>query len=181
MLARLALILSLAASPSFSHEFELLLVAPDSATEATLEQMRAAFLIASHERDAHPDETSEGHLGGMDVQLTLARMNGAEPTADLAFVVAPMAEPGNTVIVELAAPGAAVVVDSGHLKAMQQGLDQGDATTLPFSDRFQAETGQPPGAEALAVYLSVRLVDLAVRPLGSVNDRDALRRGLPDQ
>ena len=181
MLARLALILSLAASPAFAHEFELLLVAPDSATEATLEQMRMAFLIASHERDAHPDETSEGHLGGMDVQLTLARMNDAEPPADLAFVVAPTTEPGNSVIAALATSSAAVVVHSGHLEAMQQGLDQGDATTPPFSDRFQAETGHPPGTEAFAAYLSARLVDLVVRPLGSVSDRDALRRGLPVQ
>lgn len=66
----LALILSLTAAPAMAHEFELLLLAPPDAPEAVLEQMRAAFLIASHERDNHPDETSEGHLGGMDVQLT---------------------------------------------------------------------------------------------------------------
>jgi hypothetical protein len=69
----LALILSPTAAPALAHEFELLLVAPPEATEAVLGQMRAAFLIASHERDSHPDETSEGHLGGMDVQLTLSR------------------------------------------------------------------------------------------------------------
>jgi hypothetical protein len=175
----LALILSLAASPALAHEFELLLLAPPNASEATLDQMRTAFLIASHERDSHPDETSEGHLGGMDVQLTLARLGEAAATEDLAFVVAPLAAPDDEAVVSLAAPGGAVVVDSAHLSALPPALDHGNATLPPFADRFRAETGQDPGPEALAAYLGARLVDLVVRPLDSVDDREALRTALP--
>jgi hypothetical protein len=175
----LALILSLTATPALAHEFELLLLAPPDATEATLDQMRAAFLIASHERDSHPDETSEGHLGGMDVQLTLLRQDEATAARDLAFVVAPLSPPGNASVAELAAPGGAVVVDSAHIAAVPQGLDQGDETLPPFADRFRTETGEAPGPEALATYLGARVVDMAVRPLDSVDDREALRRGLP--
>lgn len=175
----LALILLLTAAPALAHEFELLLVAPPEATEATLGQMRAAFLIASHERDSHPDETSEGHLGGMDVQLTLSRLGEATASEDIAFVVAPFAQPGDAAIAALAAPGGAVVVDSTHLAALPRGLDQGDETFPPFADRFRAETGQEPGPEALATYLGARVVDLAVRPLDSADDREALQSALP--
>ncbi len=175
----LALILSLTATPALAHEFELLLLAPPDATDAALNQMRAAFLIASHERDSHPDETSEGHLGGMDVQLTLARLGEAKSADDLAFVVAPLAASGDAAVAALAAPGGAVVVDSAHLAALPPGLERGDATLSPFAERFRAETGQDPMPEALAAYLGARLVDLAVRPLDSVDDRDALRRALP--
>jgi hypothetical protein len=174
-----ALILSLTAAPALAHEFELLLLAPPAATEATLDQMRAAFLIASHERDSHPDETSEGHLGGMDVQLTLSRLDEATAAQDLAFVVAPLSPPGDAAVAALAAPGGAVVVDSAHLAALPQGLNQGYETLPPFADRFRTETGEEPGPEALATYLGARVVDLAVRPLDSVDDRDAVRRALP--
>lgn len=175
----LALILSLTAAPAMAHEFELLLLAPPEATEATLEQMRAAFLIASHERDSHPDQTSEGHLGGMDVQLTLSRLDEATAAGNLAFVVAPLAPPGDAAVAALAAPAGAVVVDSAHLAALPPGMVQGDGTLPPFAERFRAEMGQEPGPEALATYLGARAVDLAVRPLDSVDDREALRRGLP--
>lgn len=175
----LAFILSLTAAPAMAHEFELLLLAPPDATEAALDQMQAAFLIASHERDNHPDETSEGHLGGMDVQLTLARMGEATAASDLAFVVAPFAATGDSAVAALAAAGDAVVVDGGHLAAAPRGLEPGDSSLPPFADRFRAETGQDPGPEAVAAYLGARIVDGAVRPLDSVDDRDALRRALP--
>ena len=174
----LVVILSLIAAPAMAHEFELLLLAPPDATDATLQQMTTAFLIASHERDSHPDETSEGHLGGMDVQLTLARLGEATGASDLAFVVAPFAAPSDPAVARLAAPGDAVVVDSGHLAAAPEGMEQANA--LPaFADRFRAETGHDPGREALATYLGARLVDLAVRPVDSVDDRPALRAALP--
>jgi hypothetical protein len=174
-----ALILALAASPAVAHEFELLLLAPPEATEATLNQMRTAFLIAAHERDSHPDETSEGHLGGMDVQLTLEPLGAAPAMEDLAFVVAPFASAGNPEVTALAAADDAVVIDRGHLAAMPPGLDRIDPALPPFADRFRAETGQAPGPEATATYQAALLVDLAVRPLDSVTDREALRRALP--
>ena len=175
----LALILSLTGAPALAHEFELLLLAPQETTDEALAQMQAAFLIASQERDSHPDETSEGHLGGMDVQLTLARIGEATAAEDTAFVVAPLAVPGDAAVAALAAQSGAVVVDSGHLAALPKGLDQGGSALPPFADRFRAETGKDPGPEAVAAYLGAQVVELAVRPLNSVDDRETLRRALP--
>lgn len=159
----LALILSLTTAPAMAHEFELLLLAPPDAAEAVLEQMRAAFLIASHERDNHPDETSEGHLGGMDVQLTLARIGEAEAAGDTAFVVAPLAAEGDAAVATLAAASGAKVVDSAALTGLTLDPGSADGSLPPFAQRFRTETGQDPGPEATATYLAARLVDEAVR------------------
>lgn len=175
----LALLLALTASPAMSHEFELLLLAPPEVNEKTRDQMRTAFLIAAHERDSHPDETSEGHLGGMDVQLTLAPAGAAVGAEDVAFVVAPFADAGDPAVAALAASTDAVVIGRGHLAAMPPDLDRIDPNLAPFADRFRAETGYAPGPEATATYRAALLVDRAVRPLDSVDDRDALRAALP--
>lgn len=50
-----------------AHEFTAVLIAPAEPDRRAA--MVAALLLASAERDGHPDETSEGHLGGIDVQL----------------------------------------------------------------------------------------------------------------
>ena len=166
------------AGPAFSHEFDLLLLAPTGTSQAEIEDMRVAFLIASHERDTHPDETSEGHLGGLDVQLTLATPDTTSANAALAFVVAPLSLPGDARIAALAAPGDAVIVDALALSPLSASLQVENADITVFADQFRAETGRAPGEAALGAYRAARVVDLAVRTLGSVDDRDALRRTL---
>lgn len=172
----LALILSAPlAPPALAHEFNLLLLAPATASPAEVDNMRTAFLIASHERDSHPDETSEGHLGGMDVQLTLARMGEAPVATDPDFVAAPLAGAGDAQVAALAAPGDAVIVDGATVARIAPG-ERPDLA--PFADRFLAQTGHAPDGAALGAYRAARIVDLAVRPLGAVDDRNGLRRAL---
>ena len=130
----LALILSSSfAGSAFAHEFNLLLLAPTGASQAAIDEMRVAFLIASHERDSHADETSEGHLGGMDVQLTLATPDTATADAALAFVAAPFAEAGDSQVAALAAPGNAVIVDSPALAVQPADLQEGNAGIAAFA------------------------------------------------
>ena len=165
-----------------AHEFELLLLAPDNAATAEIDDMRAAFLIASHERDDHPNETSEGHLGGLDVQLTLLPLDRAG-SADAAPVVvaAPFALATEPRVAALAAGGGAAILDRAMLAALPVAvLLAGNAAAGlgPFADRYRAETGRAPSNAAEAAYLSARVVDMAIRPLGSVDDRAALRRSM---
>lgn len=163
------------AAPAFAHEFDLLLLAPAEASPSDLDNMRAAFLIASHERDNHPDETSEGHLGGMDVQLTLARIDEVDAGAAPDFVLAPFAALDDPQVIAVAAASDAVIVD----QAVSARVAPEEPTDLaPFADRFLAETGRAADSAALAVYRAARVVDLVVRPLGSVDDRLSLRRAL---
>lgn len=171
-----SLILSAAfVSPGLAHEFDLLLLAPAAATQSDLDDMRAAFLIASAERDSHANETSEGHLGGLDVQLTLVSMDKLPADAAPDFVVAPFAEAGDAQVAAVAAPGDAVVVDARVLAAPAPAERDGLA---PFAERFLTETGRVAGQAALGTYRAARAVDLAVRAVDSVDDRAALRRAL---
>ena len=179
LLPALATVATLALSlPAWSHEFSLLLLAPTGASQAEIDEMRAAFLIAAHERDSHPDETSEGHLGGMDVQLTLATADSALADTTLAFVAAPFATADDARVAALAAPGDAVIVDADTLAVLPANAPEGNADAGPFANRFLAETGRAPGPAALGAYRAARVVDLAVRSLGSVDDRAELRRML---
>lgn len=172
----MAFILSAAlATPGLAHEFDLLLLAPAAASQTELEDMRAAFLIASAERDSHANETSEGHLGGIDVQLTLARIGEAAADVGPDVVAAPFAAADDAQVAAIAAPGDAVIVDAGILARIRP-EERGDLA--PFAARFQAQTGRAADAAALGAYHAARVVDLAVRQLDSVADRDGLRRAL---
>lgn len=165
-------------APAYAHEFELLLLAPADATAVDLDDMQAAFLIAAQERDSHPNQTSEGHLGGMDVQLTLSVPDKAVADASLAFVAAPFAGVNDAKVSALAAPGNAVIVTAQTLAVLPKEVLDGRDDLAAFADRFLAETGRTAGASAVGAYLAARAVDLAVRPFDSVDDRDKLRSAL---
>ncbi|MES2915828.1 MAG: hypothetical protein V4753_11980 [Pseudomonadota bacterium] len=163
------------ASPGLAHEFSLLLLAPAAASQTEMDDMQAAFLIASAERDSHANETSEGHLGGLDVQMTLARIGEVAAGEAADVVVAPFAPADDAQVAALAAPGDAVIVDAGVLA----GITPEERSDLaPFAERFQAATGRAADPAALGVYQAARVVDLAVRSVDSVADRAGLRQAL---
>lgn len=178
LLLSFALGVGLTVAPAYAHEFEVLLLAPADATVADLDDMQAAFLIAAQERDSHPNETSEGHLGGMDVQLTLSVLDKAVADASLAFVAAPFSGADDAQVSALAAPGNAVIVTARTLAVLPKDVLDGRDNVAAFADRFIAETGRTAGASAVGAYLAARAVDLAVRPFDSVDDRDKLRSAL---
>jgi len=59
-----------------AHRFNVALVAPSSGWNSTVgETIFKRFMVATTERDNHADEESDGHLGGLDVYVTLADQN----------------------------------------------------------------------------------------------------------
>ncbi len=182
--AAIGLGLAALGAPAAAHEFNLaLVVPPGSDAQTRRDDMRTAFLIASRERDGHAAETSEGHLGGMDVQLELI---GEDKLDDLAalrpdFVLAPLWSRDAPALAGLETALDAVLLTQAEIEARPapdmleadaaQGYDRFDA-------RFMAATGRAPDAAAVATYLAARWVDRAVRPLAAVTDRAALRRAL---
>lgn len=172
----LALALSaFVASPGLAHEFQLLLLAPAAASEGEMADMRRAFLIASAERDSHADETSEGHLGGVDVQLTLSRIGAAGPDVAPDVVAAPFAMAGDAQLAAMAAPSDAVILDAGVLARIAP-EERGDLA--PFAERYLAGAGRAASDAAVAAYQAARVVDLAVRAVDSIADREGMRRAL---
>lgn len=64
--------IGLAPYPVSAHSFKVALVATVSGPMAGPgKQARDGFMLATTERDGHPDQESDGHLGGLDVYVTL--------------------------------------------------------------------------------------------------------------
>ncbi len=138
-----------------AHGFDLALFVPLSGPEREIgEEMRAGFLEATREFDAHPGQESDGHLGGLDVYVTV--------------VDSARAESGITL------PGDPAFLVGRLPPRLAGGGDPGDG---PLTVTV---TGPLRAAEARAVgYDLARLIALAVRARGGdFGDRRALRAAL---
>lgn len=162
----------LAVAPAaWAHSFNVVMVVPDDLAQGVRDDMAAAFLVASEEQDGHANEESDGHLGGLDVYITLAavgdraRIDAADPDI-LALPLAGEARSGDAVILR--------AIDAGSPKAAGFLNRAAGAGFSPFADRFATRTGRTPGTEATAAYLAARHIDLAVRELEGVEDRAEL-------
>ncbi|PCH66864.1 MAG: hypothetical protein COC12_12365 [Rhodobacteraceae bacterium] len=159
------------APAAWAHSFNVVMVVPDDLAQGLRDDMVAAFLVASEERDGHANEESDGHLGGLDVYITLAAMGdrariGAAGPDILALPLAGDARSGDAVILR--------AMDVGSPQATGFLNSAAGVDFAPFADRFADRAGRAPGAEATAAYLAARRIDLAVRQLQSVDDRAKL-------
>jgi hypothetical protein len=159
------------APAAWAHSFNVVMVVPDDLAQGTRNDMAAAFLVASEERDGHANEESDGHLGGLDVYITLAaagdqaRIDGGDPDI-LALPMAGNARSGDAVVMGR--------MDAGSPTAAGFLSTPAGAGFAPFSERFTNRTGRAAGAGATAAYLAARRIDLAVRELEGVDERGEL-------
>jgi hypothetical protein len=159
------------ASGALAHSFNVVMVVPADWSQEVRTDMINGFLVASAERDSHANEESDGHLGGLDVYITLA---GDDQTSRIA-----KADPDIIVLVAdtNAQPGDAVTFRPLPTRGpkgatyLMRGEDHGFA---PFTERFTASTGAYPREEANVAYVAARQIDDAVRRLDGVDDRAAL-------
>ncbi len=163
------------APAALAHSFNVVVALPPGLSDAARADVSAAFLVASAERDGHAEEESDGHLGGLDVYLTLA---GADDTARIAA-----ARPDIVVWTTgvAGAAGDAVALSPLPVSSARASdyLARASAPGLPaFAARFTDRTGQAPGAQATATYLAARQIDEAVRALAGVDDRAGLAERL---
>lgn len=169
----------LTAGAALAHSFNLLIVVPDNAP--VREDMRRAVFLAADERDGHPENHSDGHLGGLDVYVTLtsdlrdrAAWDEAQPDIVLDALFTPHVIYTNPVPEWLALYGF-------HLDLLDREAvlaAAADPTVPLFAERFRAATGRDPGPAASAAYLGARLVDLIVRPLDDAGDPGTLMEQL---
>jgi len=88
LLLTAVLVLPLLNGAALAHRFNIVLVIPRSdAAPAQGRQIREGFMLATKERDSHPDQESDGHLGGLDVYVTAIDVQGDFAT-EIARVVA---------------------------------------------------------------------------------------------
>ena len=182
MMVAAALIAGIAGVPggAKAHSFNVALVmALIEHSDANIRQVHDGFLLATGERDSHPDEESDGHLGGLDVYLfpvDLKRESLAGVRAllhreqiDILAVIGP--DGAAEQIRALVAGSKTVLLAPGRLSS---------APTEAFAKAFQAAFGYAPARPAAEGYNAARRIDAAVRPLGGVGDSAALRRALDE-
>ncbi len=158
--------LVLFAGSAFAHEFYVTLVVPASSEV----EARQAFLLASAERDSHADETSEGHLGGVDSQLEIVVAGQSVPRSDVVVAIGGASEPvsaGNDVW--------SFQVSDVSMSARADFLETGDDF---FEARYGTRYNAAPTETATLVYVAARLIDLAVRAQDGVDDQAALSQAI---
>jgi len=163
-----------------AHSFNVgLVVALGDSPVGDARQVRDGFLLATRERDSHPGEESDGHLGGLDVYVHLVALDDSSLSGvrallqrehiDVLAVIGPSdaAERLRTLVAD--AP--TVVLGPGRLPS-----------PLPpaFARAFETAFGYAPGGQAAEGYNAARRIDAAVRPLGGVGDLAALRRAFDE-
>jgi hypothetical protein len=168
--------------PAAAHEFTVAIVGDGSVadTEAQVAEVVRGFIVAADERDGHVNETSDGHLGGLDVQIRVLPSGAAaaveelvgvpKDPADITFLLDPMTlamssgEPAlrlNTVIFR---PGALPPRNKREASS--------------FDVRFWALYGRVPTEAAEQGYNAARRIDSAIRPLGGLEPRTAIEAAL---
>jgi len=172
---------SISLNPAYAHRFYVALVVPLGNAEADQgREYRQGFMLATTERDSHPDEDSDGHLGGLDVyvsvidsqvdisakierivsqdQIDIVTVIGSEKTLSLADKLLD----GNSVTLLL--PG-----QSPFLQPDMPGV-------VAFKSAFESYYGDQPSAQAAQGYNAARRIDVAVRAQGGVDDTEELVR-----
>ena len=166
----------LLATPVAAHSFRLGLAAPFSGPQAAAGQQALDGLrLATRERDGHPDETADGHLGGLDSHLLPLDSAGADAEA-----LRRQAEAMRLDIVTTAAPVQGLESALGGAPVAFCPPRAGRALAGPeaakFAAAFREAFGYDPTPAAARGYLAGRAVDAAVRALGDASDKPALAR-----
>ncbi|MDH3594312.1 MAG: ABC transporter substrate-binding protein [Rhodospirillales bacterium] len=183
----LATALGAGAGEALAHSFKVGLIAPFSGpAAATGEQLRAGFMVATREADGHPDEDSDGHLGGLDVYVLpvdgaagtgamLARVRELVEREEVEILTG-LADPRTMAAIRRAAAGTeAIVIELSADAAPAR--ETGDPAT--FAATFERDYGYKPSRDAFAGYGAARLIDRAVRALGgNLSKRQALRAAI---
>lgn len=162
---------------ALAHSFTAALIVAGDNREASLAEAVRGFLLAADERDGHANETSDGHLGGVDVHVLPLPRDAAGLVEGL---IGNPTEPGDVVVVfgtEAAASEAAREYQSTSTVLLQVVLPVGwdsDEGTDSFASRYRLAYGTAPGVMAATGYNAARRLDVGIRPLDGVIPRAAL-------
>jgi len=172
---------SIVLSPAFAHRFNVALVLPVSGSAADIgEQMRKGFMLATTEWDAHADEKSDGHLGGLDSYVSLIDANG-----DVAAEVKRISSISQiNIMVSFASDKTQALIDKllvgEKIVLLQSGPTLFDNKNLPavsaFISAYHQAYGKNPTAAAAQGYNAARRIDVAVRAQGGINDQGLLHQ-----
>ncbi|MCZ6668064.1 MAG: hypothetical protein O6932_05290 [Gammaproteobacteria bacterium] len=168
-------------NPAYAHRFYVALVIPFSNAVADQgRQYRQGFMLATTERDSHPDEESDGHLGGLDVYVSVIDSQGDIRTemerivsqGRIDIVVAIGSEKTLSLVANLLDGGNIALLLPGHTPFSQSDMP----AVVGFMSAFENQYGGRPSAQAAHGYNAARRIDVAVRTQGGADDAEQLVR-----
>ncbi len=177
-------------SQAQAHSFNVALLVPLSGpTQADGKAIRDGFLLATKERDSHPDEQSDGHLGGLDVYVYAADSHDADLTGLKSLlqrktieIIVPIGSNQSTDRVLLSIARAdTILLAPGSLPyrfPLQSKASERLSKVTTFVAAFKKEYGYDPTTQAALGYNAARRIDAAVRVLGDVADKSGLKSAL---
>ena len=167
--------------PALAHRFDVaLVITPSSAASTQGREIRDGFMLATTERDSHAGQESDGHLGGLDVYVTVINVRG-DVTADIGRIVTQ----GKIDIVAAFGPDEILsriqrLLAGAKVTLLLPGETSFSKPHLPaaaaFVSAFERNYGNTPSPQAAQGYNAARRIDAAVRSQGGVDDMAALRR-----
>ena len=161
---------------ALAHSFTAALIVAGDNREASLAEAVRGFLLVCRQQET-ADETSDGHLGGVDVNVLPLPRDAAGLVEGL---IGKPTETGDVVVVlgpEPAASEAAREYQSTSTVLLQVVLTErwvSDEGTDSFVTRYRRAYGTAPSVMAATGYHAARRLDVAIRPLDGVIPRAAL-------
>ncbi|MDH3740185.1 MAG: hypothetical protein OER56_01190 [Hyphomicrobiales bacterium] len=165
------------AAPALAHSFNVALVIPMSGqSKVTGQQIADGFMLATQERDNHPDNEADGHLGGLDVYVhkadnqanSLGKLKSILQQQSIDIIVSVGTDESTGAAIAAMAGDGTIVLSPGRLPQDRAG----------FRSAFQAAYGYEATEMSARGYNEARRIDAAIRPLDSVDDKTELRRRL---
>lgn len=167
-----------------AHSFNVLLLLPLTGPDADAgKQARRGFMLATRERDSHPGEESDGHLGGLDVYVSTADTGDPsagrpQPADGEAFAVVVALDPTR----DLSGDGSPAMANAAAVGPRRTPFEDpsgaGREAVASFADAYKSAYGAAPSDDAAQGYDAARRIDAAVREAGGTADRDALAQRL---
>lgn len=173
------LLVLLSLGPASAHEFSLGIYASgDQAIEKLISAVRGV-LIAADERDGHPEETSDGHLGGVDVHIL--PFHGNRPVVMTELVNAYRGQLDFLLVLDTgvvpsdAVPGKTdqtIILDPGILPAGSPWQDNKSANS--FAVRYHDFWSSDADIASALGYNAARRIDAAIRPHDGIDQAAAI-------
>jgi hypothetical protein len=170
----------LAINPALAHGFRVALIVPGAnAGSVQGGEFQKGFMLAATERDGHPDQESDGHLGGLDVYVEVIYGQG-----DIAAGFRRIAMRGEVSITVAFGSDATIArvrkfLGGKAVALLAPGQSPFARSETPpvvaFIAAYKMFHRRGPNAQAAQGYNAARRIEQAVRAQGGVSDRPLLR------
>lgn len=181
IVARSLLCLMLLTGSAYAHSFGVILIIPQSAEkDDSGKDYRNGFMLATSQRDSHPNEESDGHLGGLDVYVSV--VEAGEDVANRAINVIGETEIDIVLVYGMNQGGSDlrdILEDQNVVLVMSGEPPQENSAILrlaEFRADFEAMFGYFANENAILGYNGAQRIEQAVRQLGGVDDRAGLKQ-----